>query len=68
MSSSLIDSTPARNSALVIRLPRPRIEPARDDWGWLVLLPSGHGWLCGDRYQALREFDHLEHIERWGQA
>jgi hypothetical protein len=43
----------------------PRIEPERDGWGWLVLLPSGHGWVCGDRRQALREFDELEHIERY---
>ena len=53
------------SSALIIPLHhRPRIEPERDGWGWLVLLPSGHGWLCGDRRQALREFDQLEHIER----
>jgi hypothetical protein len=40
---------------ITIPLCRPRIEPERDGWGWLVLLPSGHGWLCGDRRQALRE-------------
>jgi hypothetical protein len=45
---------------------RPRIEPERDGEGWLVLLPSGHAWLCGDRHRALHEFGELEHIERWG--
>jgi hypothetical protein len=53
-----------RNSALIIPLSRPRIEPERDGWGWLVLLPSGHGWLCGDRREALREFTGLVDIER----
>jgi hypothetical protein len=51
---------------ITIPLCRPRIEPERDGWGWLVLLPSGSGWLCGDRRQALRAFDELECIERWG--
>ena len=50
----------------IIPLPRPRIERERDGWGWLVLLPSGHGWLCGDRRQAVREFAGLVDIERWG--
>jgi hypothetical protein len=53
---------------ITIRFCRPRIEPERDGWGWLVLLPSGHAWLCGDRRQALREFDELDHIERLGRA
>jgi hypothetical protein len=56
--------SPRRNS--VIAFLRPRIEPERDGWGWLVLLPSGHGWLVGDRRQALAEFDLLERIERTG--
>jgi hypothetical protein len=43
---------------------RPRIEPERDGWGWLVLLPSGHAWLAGDRRAALTEFAELERIER----
>ena len=51
---------------ITIPLFRPRIEPERDGWGWLVLLPSGHAWLCGDRQQALREFAGLVGIERWG--
>jgi hypothetical protein len=32
--------------------------------GFYVLLPTGHGWLFGDRRQALREFRSLESIER----
>jgi len=48
--------------------PRPRIEPERGGCGWLVLLPSGHAWLAGDRRQALREFDDLERIEQRGTA
>jgi hypothetical protein len=55
-------------SERLIIIPRPRIEPERDGWGWLVLLPSGHAWLAGDRRQALREFDELDHIERRGRA
>jgi hypothetical protein len=47
-------------------LPRPQIVRERDGWGWLVLLPNGHAWLCGDRHQALREFAGLVDIERWG--
>ena len=58
-------SFPARN---ITALPRPRIELERDGWGWLVLLPSGHAWLCGDRRQALAEFHQLDRIERWGFA
>jgi hypothetical protein len=46
---------------------RPRIEPERDGEGTLVILGS-HGWLCGDRRQALAEFDQLERIERRGSA
>ena len=60
--------TSARNSAPIIPLSRPRIERERDGWGWLVLLPSGHGWLCGDRREALREFAGLVDIERWRSA
>ena len=57
----------ARNN-VVIPLVRPRIERERDAQGWLVLLPGGHGWLVGDRRQALREFAGLVDIERWGRA
>jgi hypothetical protein len=57
---------PLAQSCIAVTIPlcRPRIEPERDGGGWIVLLPSGHGWLCGDRRQALREFHELEHIER----
>jgi hypothetical protein len=61
----LPDDTSARNSALIIPLSRPRIERERGGEGTLVILGS-HGWLCGDRGQALREFDELVHIERRG--
>jgi hypothetical protein len=54
------------DSALIIPLARPRIERERDGWGWLVLLPSGHGWLVGDRGQALAQFSDLDRIERRG--
>jgi hypothetical protein len=46
---------------------RPHIEAARDCEGWYVLRDN-HGWLCGDRRQAIREFDELERIERWGRT
>jgi hypothetical protein len=61
----LPDDTSARNSALIIPLSRPRIELERGGEGTLVILGS-HGWLCGDRRQALREFAGLVDIERWG--
>jgi hypothetical protein len=61
----LPDDTSARNSALIIPLSRPQIERERGGEGTLVILGS-HGWLCGDRGQALREFDELVHIERRG--
>jgi hypothetical protein len=58
----------AHNSASnVTLLPRPRIERERDADGALVILDN-HGWLCGDRRQALREFDELDRIERRGHA
>jgi hypothetical protein len=57
-----------RLCGITIPLCRPRIEPERDGWGWLVLPPSGHGWLCGDCRQALREFAGLVNIEQWGTA
>ena len=55
-----------RNNFEIIRLARLRIERERDAEGWLVLLPSGHCWLCGDRRQALAEFTSLVEIERSG--
>ena len=55
---------PAHNR-FVIPLGRPRIEPALDCDGFYVIRQD-HGWLCGDRRQALREFAGLVDIERWG--
>jgi hypothetical protein len=51
----------------IIPLSRPRIERAIDCDGFCVIR-NDHGWLCGDRRQALREFDELEHIERLGRS
>jgi RIO-like serine/threonine protein kinase len=48
-------------------LHRPRIERERDGEAWLVILGS-HGWLHGNREQALHEFAALERIEREGCA
>ena len=62
----LPDRASRRNN--LIPLCRPRIERERDAEGWLVTLPGGHGWLVGDRRQALREFAGLVEIERWGRA
>jgi hypothetical protein len=53
------------DSALIIPLSRPRIERAVDCDGFYALR-GDHGWLCGDRRQALREFDELDRIERRG--
>ena len=55
-----------RNDFRIIQLARPRIERECDAAGWLILLASGHGWLCGDRRQALAEFTSLVEIERSG--
>jgi hypothetical protein len=56
----------ARNSlSNIIRLTRPRIEAARDCDGWYVLR-GDHGWLCGDRRQAISQFDELEAGEQFG--
>ena len=60
----LRDRASRRNN--LIPLSRPRIERERDAAGWLILLSSGHGWLCGDRRQALAEFTSLVGIERSG--
>jgi len=64
----LPDPARQRNNIHIVPLCRPRIERERDAAGWLVLLPSGHGWLVGDRRQALREFAGLVEIERWRRA
>ena len=50
---------------VVTSFTRPRIERERDGEGWLVLR-GNHGWLCGDRRQALQEFDDLDTIGRTG--
>jgi hypothetical protein len=63
--STLHDRASQRNNFQIIPLSRPRIELERGGEGTLVILGS-HGWLCGDRGQALREFDELVHIERRG--
>jgi hypothetical protein len=62
----LPDGASRRNDFRIIQLARPRIERERDAAGWLILLPSGHGWRCGDRRQALAEFTSLVGIERSG--
>jgi hypothetical protein len=49
----------------IIPLARPRIERAVDCDGFYVLR-GDHGWLFGDRGQALAEFAGLERIERRG--
>ena len=54
----------ARNN-VVIPFVRPRIERAVDCDGFYVLRDD-HGWLCGDRRQALTEFAGLERVERLG--
>jgi hypothetical protein len=62
MSAPLLDCTGMSAAQLQWR---PRIEAARDCKGFYVLRGS-HGWLCGDRRQALTEFAGLVDIERWG--
>jgi hypothetical protein len=47
----------------VIPLRRPHIERECDGEGWYCIL-GDHGWLCGDRLQAISEFTELERIER----
>jgi hypothetical protein len=51
---------------VVVIAPFVRIERDRDRDvpGWYVLLPNGHGWLCGDRAAALDE-KHW-HDRQWG--
>ena len=50
-------------SAVLIHLHRPRIERSLDGPGWYLVLVE-HGWLCGSREHALREFN--DEIERTG--
>jgi hypothetical protein len=42
----------------LIQLPRPRVERERGGEGWIVIRGS-HGWLFGDRKQAVAELDGL---------
>ena len=58
------DGASQRNNFRIIQLTRPRIE--REVTPRLLMLPNGHGWLCGDRRQALAEFSSLVEIERSG--
>ena len=46
----------------LIQLPRPRVERERGGEGWMIIRDS-HGWLCGDRSQAIAELDELAAIE-----
>ena len=59
------DRASQRNNFQIIPLSRPRIERERR-LRRLLLLPDDHGWLCGDRRQALAEFAGLERVERLG--
>ena len=59
------DRASQRNNFEIIPLSRPRIERAVDCDGFYVLRDD-HGWLCGDRRQALAEFTRLERVERLG--
>jgi hypothetical protein len=47
----------------LIRLPRPRVERERGGDAWIVIRGS-HGWLFGDRVQAIAELDELAGAER----
>jgi hypothetical protein len=77
--SDIVDGAAARNSfstgmkgrtgggvvmnvANVIPLRRPHIERECDGEGWYCIL-GDHGWLCGDRRQALHEFGDLVRID-----
>jgi hypothetical protein len=65
--STLHDRASQRNNFQIIPLSRPRIEHAVDCDGFYVLR-GNHGWLFGDRRQALREFAGLVDIERRGRS
>jgi hypothetical protein len=59
------DRASQRNNFQIIPLSRPRIERPVDSDGFYVLRDD-HGWLCGDRRQALAEFARIERVERLG--
>ena len=61
------DRASRRNIFEIIPLSRPRIERAVDCDGFYVL-SGDHGWLCGDRRQALAEFSRLVGFERSGRS
>ena len=61
------DRASQRNNSQIIPLSRPRIERAVDCDGFYVIRDD-HGWLVGDRRQALRDFAGLVDSERWGRA
>jgi hypothetical protein len=65
--AQIADCASRRNNFQIIPLSRPRIERAADCDGFYVLR-GDHGWLCGDRRQALTEFAGLERIERTGRG
>ena len=58
-----IHASATNNNSIVVAFPRPRIECALDCEGFYIIR-GDHGWLCGDRRQALREFELVERIER----
>jgi hypothetical protein len=64
---TLHDRAPRGNNFRIIPLARPRIERAVDCDGWYVIRDA-HGWLLGDRRQALSEFAELVHIEQTGRG
>jgi hypothetical protein len=50
--------------SVVVIAPFTRIEREADGEGWVVIAENGHGWLHGDRPDALR--DKRWHDRQWG--
>jgi hypothetical protein len=48
-------------SAIVLKFPPPpiRVQRERDDEAWLVLTPSGHGWLHGGFHAAMLDAEEV---------
>ena len=48
-------------SAIILKFPPPpiRIQRERDDVGWYVLAPNGHGWLHGDFPAAMLDAEEV---------